>query len=94
VNQQFHYRTKYTRETNNSRSNGAHPPDSENDLAQALNILGIDNKTDAATAKRAYRKRALQVHPDVSALPRSEADRRFKELNRAYEYLKEVKGWD
>jgi DnaJ-class molecular chaperone len=36
----------------------------------------------------------MQVHPDVSALPRPEAARRFKELNKAYEYLKEVHGWD
>ena len=92
VNQRFHYRTKYTRETNNSNG-GASQPD-ENALRQALNILGLESDPDAATAKRAYRRRAMQVHPDVSALPRPEAARRFKELNKAYEYLKEVNGWD
>jgi curved DNA-binding protein CbpA len=35
----------------------------------------------------------MQVHPDVSALPRTEAERRIKLLNEAYEFIKSYHGW-
>lgn len=47
--------------------------------------LGVSPSAQAAEIKRAYRKLALQYHPDKN--PRPEAERFFKEVNEAYETL-------
>ncbi|GCC53474.1 hypothetical protein SanaruYs_37190 [Chryseotalea sanaruensis] len=48
-------------------------------------ILGVSPSAHAADIKRAYRKLALQYHPDKN--PHPEAERFFKEVNEAYETL-------
>jgi molecular chaperone DnaJ len=48
-------------------------------------VLGVPSDASAEEIKRAYRKLARQYHPDVSQDP--EADRRFKEINLAYQTL-------
>ncbi len=48
-------------------------------------ILGVSTSAHAADIKRAYRRLALQYHPDKN--PRPEAERFFKEINEAYETL-------
>ena len=48
-------------------------------------ILGVSNDADADTIKKAYRKLARQLHPDVN--PDPEAAARFQEVGRAYEVL-------
>ena len=48
-------------------------------------ILGVDRDADARTIKRAFLKKARQVHPDVSDDPH--AEEKFKELNEAYSVL-------
>ena len=48
-------------------------------------VLGIAPDADAATVKRAYRARARELHPDMSADPH--ADARFSELAEAYAVL-------
>jgi curved DNA-binding protein len=50
-------------------------------------IVGVPRDASADDIKRAYRKRARKLHPDVSKEPRAEA--RFKELGEAYEVLKD-----
>lgn len=50
-------------------------------------ILGVDEDAEPAAIKRAYRKLARQYHPDVSTA--SDAEQRFKEVNEAYEVLKD-----
>ena len=48
-------------------------------------ILGVPRDADADTIKKAYRKLARQLHPDVN--PDPETQERFKEVSRAYEVL-------
>src|SRR5438270_11226274 len=49
-------------------------------------VLGVGRNASAEDLKRAYRKLALQYHPDRNnGDPQSEA--RFKEINEAYEVL-------
>jgi hypothetical protein len=56
-------------------------------------LLGLDPTVDAGEIKRAYRKRAMQYHPDViltpdsSASERDGASRDFARINAAYEML-------
>jgi len=48
-------------------------------------VLGVDRGASGAEIKRAFRARARELHPDVSAAP--DADGRFKEVAEAYEVL-------
>ncbi|MBX3142646.1 MAG: molecular chaperone DnaJ [Trueperaceae bacterium] len=48
--------------------------------------LGVDSGADAATIKAAYRKLALNYHPDRNP-GNSEAEEKFKEINEAYAVL-------
>ncbi len=49
-------------------------------------VLGVDRGADAAAIKSAFRKRAMQYHPDRNA-DNPEAEQKFKELGEAYEIL-------
>jgi len=48
-------------------------------------ILGVDRSAPDADIKRAFRRLARELHPDVSSAP--DADERFKEVVEAYEVL-------
>lgn len=51
-------------------------------------VLGAERGADPATLKRAYRKLAMQYHPDRNH-DDPDAEKKFKELNEAYEVLKD-----
>ena len=51
-------------------------------------VLGLDRGADADTVKSAYRKKAMQFHPDRNP-GNKEAEARFKEATEAYEVLKD-----
>lgn len=48
-------------------------------------VLGVSKSASDAELKAAYRKQALQWHPDRNKSP--EAEQKFKEINEAYEVL-------
>ena len=48
-------------------------------------VLGVDRNADQRTIKRAFLKKAREVHPDVNKAP--DAEERFKEVNEAYSVL-------
>jgi len=52
-------------------------------------VLGVPKDTDEKGIKAAYRKLARKFHPDVNP-NKAEAERRFKEINEAYEVLSDA----
>ena len=66
----------------------------QSQLDACYQILGIDKNTTQEEAKRAFRKRAIAVHPDTSNLPTEQAAKQFQILTDAYDYLREIKGWN
>ena len=49
-------------------------------------VLGVSRDADADTIKKAYRKAAMQFHPDKNPGDKAAEDK-FKEAARAYEVL-------
>ncbi len=53
---------------------------------EAYSILGLNYGEPFEVIKKAYRKLALKYHPDRNGGSK-EAEKKFKEINNAYEYL-------
>lgn len=58
------------------------------ELEVYLGYLGLKRGATCDEIKSAFRRRALEIHPDVSSLPKQEAEQRFRELNDAYNYIR------
>lgn len=56
---------------------------------QYYSILGVGTAAKLAEIKKAYRKRAKELHPDINTAP--DAHEQFVLLNEAYEYLQKAK---
>lgn len=82
--------------TVNGSSDRQQPPSEtpvETRLDTCYGLLGIPRDASREDAKAAFRKLAFEVHPDVSVLPKPEAEARFKLLSEAYEYIKVKNSW-
>lgn len=69
----------------------------QSQIKKYSDVLGVDEKADMPTIKKAYRKLAKENHPDTLAqagMPEDYiefANKRIAEINEAYDYLKDVK---
>jgi molecular chaperone DnaJ len=54
-------------------------------MSDPYEVLGVERDADAETIKKAYRRLARQLHPDVNPDPATQE--RFKEVSAAYEVL-------
>ena len=52
-------------------------------------VLGVDKNASAAEIKKAYKKMMLKHHPDRNPDNREEAEEKSKEINEAYDVLKD-----
>jgi len=57
-------------------------------MADYYDLLGVSRDADAATIKKAYRKKAVEFHPDKNP-NNPEAEQKFKEVSHAYEVLRD-----
>jgi len=55
--------------------------------------LGLRGGATSDEVKMAYRRLARELHPDVSSLPKNEAEIRFRLLHEAYTFIKSSNGW-
>lgn len=66
-------------------------------LSQAYKILGLAETAGVTEIKKAYRKLAMQHHPDrlihLGAEHQQSAKAKFQSISDAYEYIKEKKGF-
>lgn len=62
-------------------------------LERSYAQLGLPRSATSDEVKAAFRRMARELHPDVSKLPKDEAEHRFKTLNEAYTYIKMTNGW-
>jgi molecular chaperone DnaJ len=59
-------------------------------MADYYDVLEVSRQATAEEVKKAYRKKALQFHPDKNP-GNAEAEKRFKEISEAYEVLSDDK---
>lgn len=58
-----------------------------NGKSDYYDILGVDKNASAEEIKKAYRKLALEWHPDRHKEDKEVAEKKFKEINEAYQVL-------
>jgi hypothetical protein len=69
------------------------PQKPESELERSYRVLGLAHDATSEDVKTAFRRLAREVHPDVSQLPKAEAEAKFSTLYKAYTFIKTAKGW-
>ncbi|XP_035248947.1 dnaJ homolog subfamily B member 2 isoform X2 [Anguilla anguilla] len=59
-------------------------------MVDYYDVLGVSRNASSEDIKKAYRKLALQWHPDKNPDNKEEAERKFKEIAEAYEVLSDT----
>ncbi|EDL75416.1 rCG23817, isoform CRA_g, partial [Rattus norvegicus] len=62
-------------------------------MASYYEILDVPRSASPDDIKKAYRKKALQWHPDKNPDNKEFAEKKFKEVAEAYEVLSDSKAW-
>ncbi|EJW88143.1 DnaJ domain-containing protein [Wuchereria bancrofti] len=71
-------------------NSGSHD-DLSNSSSCFYNVLGVSRNADDAAIRKAYRKLALQWHPDKNPSNNEVAEQKFKRITQAYEVLSDPK---
>lgn len=82
--QRFHYRTRGTRPLETAQPE---------QISAAYLALEIEVGAGQAAVKEAFRNLARKYHPDVSEHEKDEAEKRFKEVQSAYDRIKSHRRW-
>lgn len=88
-----HHSQPPRQETRGGREQSPPPAPPPTRLETCYVLLGLSLTATREEVKAAFRKLAFEVHPDVSHLPKAEAEARFKRLSEAYEYIKTSNRW-
>lgn len=65
-------------------------PGADTRLQQSYALLGLEQSADCGAVKAAFRRLVRECHPDVSSLPKDQAEQRFRAVNEAYTYIREA----
>lgn len=88
---QNNYQNSYQ---HNNNARGGQKTESKG-IEYYYSVLGVSSKATDAEVKKAYRKLAMECHPDhyanSSEEVRKHANERFREVNKAYEAVKELR---
>ncbi len=82
--QRFHYQTKRRQKIDGLPAE---------QISAAYLALEIEVGAGQEAVKEAFRKLAREYHPDVTAHEKGEAERRFKEVQSAYDQIKSHRRW-
>lgn len=66
----------------------------ESKLFRSYALLGLQPDAAREQAREAFRRQALDLHPDVSALPTGIAEERFRAIAEAWETIRVARGWN
>ena len=93
-NYQSNYQKSYQHNNQHNTSNDWQKTESKS-MEHYYSVLGVSSNATDTEVKKAYRKLAMEYHPDHCAnsneVVRKRANERFRKVNEAYEAVKELR---